>query len=968
MLFDDWDDSDLTDLSDEDETPLLAISKASQAAQARAQAEAAAKPKPAKPKPAKKPANEVIPRLKEVYHKIMSPDSLYRYLKMDVIDLNPEYQRDVVWTDQNQGYLIDSLMHNYAVFPLIFAVRPRPEDGREIMVCIDGKQRITAIQKFMENQIPYRDSQLNRELWYDKPPDNKPAKNVISPAQRQRFCLMNIAVYEYKDISDHEEREIFQRVQNAVALTAHERLKAFNGPNADLVRDMHRTAMVIRDFYNWDKAQGRDFLMLGQIAALINHNISNKKGDYPTTELKLRNVETFLHLKTPPTPKLRSAAMGTIDTLNCLISHSKWSQPFLDLQPTMFVMAGFMVYLHRETLSLAQLADAVRQMKESLKAKTAAKIYKELAAFVVDKVKRLTLKGDGNGDKSAASITFDHQRAASPVATTSASISQSKRKRSDSSSDDDNQAVDNAPKRKTISAKRKSYIESDMESEDDDYDDQPIVKRFAPPKKIAAARKSVKNLASAKVIASAPPSASKGATSVKRPSAKPAASAGAQKDLVKPKASTSAKGVAMTSQVGKGGPKLSAPPSTSLSKKPTTNAVASSSHRFLSERDSSQKSTPDMSPMPRPSALPTVSAASAPLPAQRLPPRPPNRSYATSPMLVPPKTVFMDRIKSEPRPSPAISATPPPLAQTPSFHPDRLAPLRAARAKVAAAADSSTQQRPSPSVSMSMSASSSVSGGWHLPTPDPRPRPFLNRPVTPVTTKDAAEEALQTELDRIASTLTPKPLTPAASVPTSPPLRRPAVASAPPVAYRELPPGSQPDVEMADGTRDVLGHVPPFQRFGSRFGTAPAVPHINTDVDQWRSGPGPSTSGGLASQGLGPGQRQQPPSQPPSAEQRQPLSAPGPRGLFNLREMGPISKVTPTMPAAMMSHPQHLPPPPASASSSMSRGSSGSFREGDVYSSRGGYHSERDDDRYDRYRDRPRKERQVPDPRSRARR
>lgn len=69
----------------------------------------------------------------------------------------------VVWTEQKQRGLIDSLMHNYYIPPIVFCLSPsscfvfsvallipKPtavtqEDDADVRVCIDGKQRLTAI-------------------------------------------------------------------------------------------------------------------------------------------------------------------------------------------------------------------------------------------------------------------------------------------------------------------------------------------------------------------------------------------------------------------------------------------------------------------------------------------------------------------------------------------------------------------------------------------------------------------------------------------------------------------------------------------------------------------------------------------------------------------------------------------------------------------------------------------------------
>lgn len=47
--------------------------------------------------------------------------------------------------------LLDSIYHNYYVPPVIFAIVV--EDGIEVRRCVDGKQRLTSIQKFIDGQV-----------------------------------------------------------------------------------------------------------------------------------------------------------------------------------------------------------------------------------------------------------------------------------------------------------------------------------------------------------------------------------------------------------------------------------------------------------------------------------------------------------------------------------------------------------------------------------------------------------------------------------------------------------------------------------------------------------------------------------------------------------------------------------------------------------------------------------------------
>ncbi|KAI0919977.1 hypothetical protein AcV5_001908 [Taiwanofungus camphoratus] len=78
--------------------------------------------------------------------------SLYDQIIDNTIQLDPEYQRDIVWPESKQIGIIDSILRNYYIPPVIFAVTAQ-DDGTETRVCIDGKQRLTSIQRFMDGLI-----------------------------------------------------------------------------------------------------------------------------------------------------------------------------------------------------------------------------------------------------------------------------------------------------------------------------------------------------------------------------------------------------------------------------------------------------------------------------------------------------------------------------------------------------------------------------------------------------------------------------------------------------------------------------------------------------------------------------------------------------------------------------------------------------------------------------------------------
>ncbi|KAJ8091047.1 hypothetical protein AAF712_007645 [Marasmius tenuissimus] len=209
--------------------------------------------------------------------------ALHEQISGGNIDLNPEYQRDVVWSTQKQISLIESLYRNCYVPPVIFSVRT-DEDGTETRICIDGKQRLTSIHlydptlilsgsyanipdtRFMSGQIPFKDPYTGQQLWFAPEHDSSTAKGPLLPEKyRSIFSNKQIVCVEYEELQATDERDIFKRVQLGVMLTAAEKFQAISTPRTDFVRYLVQNFMTPTTLGHpdiaYDHSRGRDFNM-----------------------------------------------------------------------------------------------------------------------------------------------------------------------------------------------------------------------------------------------------------------------------------------------------------------------------------------------------------------------------------------------------------------------------------------------------------------------------------------------------------------------------------------------------------------------------------------------------------------------------------------------------------------------------------------------------------------------------------
>jgi Protein of unknown function DUF262 len=73
------------------------------------------------------------------------------------LDLDPDYQRDHVWSIEDKVSLIDSIFNHIDIGKFVYVYLEWAEnDGKYAYEVLDGKQRIRAILDFYEDKFPYK--------------------------------------------------------------------------------------------------------------------------------------------------------------------------------------------------------------------------------------------------------------------------------------------------------------------------------------------------------------------------------------------------------------------------------------------------------------------------------------------------------------------------------------------------------------------------------------------------------------------------------------------------------------------------------------------------------------------------------------------------------------------------------------------------------------------------------------------
>ena len=147
------------------------------------------------------------------------------------INVEAEYQRGAVWSQPQQALLIDSILRGFDI-PKIF-LRKLPDGSPHLFDVVDGKQRLTAIWKFVADELyllrgdPFPElGVLGGKRWSQLP-----------DKARDRLQFTSVTVSKIEDATDEEIRELFLRLQKGNPLNAAEKRNAVAGPVRDFVAD-----------------------------------------------------------------------------------------------------------------------------------------------------------------------------------------------------------------------------------------------------------------------------------------------------------------------------------------------------------------------------------------------------------------------------------------------------------------------------------------------------------------------------------------------------------------------------------------------------------------------------------------------------------------------------------------------------------------------------------------------------------
>ena len=149
--------------------------------------------------------------------------------------MNPDFQRDFIWEDAKQSKLIESVLMRIPL-PVFYLA----EDSEGRMVVVDGLQRLSTFQRFVNNdlrlRLPDRRS-LDRKKFED-----------LSPKLQNRVEDCNLILYMIDSkVPEQAKLDIFERVNGGVPLTRQQmRNCLFMGDATRFLKEQSRTNLFLQ--------------------------------------------------------------------------------------------------------------------------------------------------------------------------------------------------------------------------------------------------------------------------------------------------------------------------------------------------------------------------------------------------------------------------------------------------------------------------------------------------------------------------------------------------------------------------------------------------------------------------------------------------------------------------------------------------------------------------------------------------
>lgn len=190
--------------------------------------------------------------------------TIYERVKNGEIDLQPNFQRGLVWPHEKKARLIDTLLRGWSIPPVHFLVQPD-----ESLAVLDGQQRLAALCEFRSNRIPiglFEPRDLEVQQWKGRRFEELPL-NV-----QRRIDRHKIASFRMYEFTPEEPYELFFRLNLPTGLTSAEKRNALVGATRSQVKNlMASSGLWSKDFLGFSNNRMSYEDVIARVCILVEH-------------------------------------------------------------------------------------------------------------------------------------------------------------------------------------------------------------------------------------------------------------------------------------------------------------------------------------------------------------------------------------------------------------------------------------------------------------------------------------------------------------------------------------------------------------------------------------------------------------------------------------------------------------------------------------------------------------------------
>ncbi|KAJ4320795.1 hypothetical protein N0V94_003207 [Neodidymelliopsis sp. IMI 364377] len=253
--------------------------------------------------------------------------TMAEHMEDGTIDVDPEYQREVVWT----------------------------------------------VLAFVKGMIPCHDHR-GEKWWFIEPAGNK-KKRVLPEQVRNQFLRKEFISFEYTNLSPEQEEDLFARVQMGMQLNLAEKMRASTGPWQELAR------LFVEDFpaiYSLmkDRARSKDFqITLSCFSQIVECMHPTNPNGLPVLKTNHTHLPKLLSNKGAVDDNLKSHLASVWNTFKTMIeinpnvftNANKYLRGVQTFAPVEMVAVAVLISTHSETRNNSLLLGDIKAMREAVR-------------------------------------------------------------------------------------------------------------------------------------------------------------------------------------------------------------------------------------------------------------------------------------------------------------------------------------------------------------------------------------------------------------------------------------------------------------------------------------------------------------------------------------------------------------------------------------------------------------------------